>query len=59
MFIQLGALTPQGVTAETQMNPPAYVGPNETEIDVVVELPVAPGGNVQIYEVAPGTGVIE
>jgi len=57
--MQLGALIPQGVTAETQMNPPAYVGPNETEIDVVVELPVAPVGNVQMYDVAPGTGVIE
>ena len=59
IFIQLCILVPHTLLAATQMNPPAYDGPKETEIEFVVDDPVAPAGNCQIYEVAPGTIAIQ
>jgi hypothetical protein len=45
---------PQELFAETVTSP--LVAPGVTFIDVEVELPVHPDGNVHVYEVAPVTG---
>ena len=57
--MQLCVLVPQTLTDATQMKPPAYVGPNDTVIELVVDEPDAPAGSTQSYEVAPGTATIE
>ena len=50
------ALVPHVLVAVTEIVPP--VAPAVVIIDVEVELPVHPDGNVQLYVVAPVTAVI-
>ena len=50
---------PQGVTAFAQINPPLNLVLKQTVIEVPVEDPEAPEGNVHRYDVAPATGAIE
>ena len=47
---------PQLLFATTLIVPPVAVG--VTEIEVPVELPCQPDGNVQVYELAPATALI-
>ena len=49
----LAALVPQELFAVTEMEP--LFAPTFVAIDVVVELPLQPEGNVHAYEVAPET----
>ena len=46
---------PQLLLAITVMVPPDP--PHVAEMLLVVEVPIQPDGNVQVYEVAPGTDV--
>ena len=48
---------PQEVLATTEIVPP--VVPGVAEIELVIDVPVHPVGKVQVYEVAPPTGVME
>lgn len=52
-----GELLPHALTATTEMLPPA--APATTVILFVVDVPVHPEGNVQMYEVAPLTDPTE
>ena len=59
--MQEGLLVPQLLLETTQMFPEEKVPPKFTVTEAVpcpVEI-VAPAGTVQLYEVAPGTGVME
>lgn len=55
-FKLLAALEPHELIAVTETFPP--LAPGVTVIDLVVELPVHPDGNVQLYVVAPVTAEI-
>ena len=64
MFKQAAVPLPQAFTGVTQMKPPLNApgpeaGPKATVILFVVEEPVTPPGNDQMYELAPATGAIE
>ena len=47
---------PHPLFAMTEISPP--LAPAITLIEVVVELPLQPDGNVQVYDVAPVTDAI-
>ena len=53
-FNVLEAPGPQEFSAVTVMVPP--FAPAVADIEVEAELPLQPDGNVQLYDVAPGTG---
>jgi hypothetical protein len=56
----LAGLDPQALLAITEMFPPVKVVLSMfTEMELVVDVPVIPAGNVQEYEVAPVTAVME
>ena len=56
---ELSVLVPHEFSAVTHINPPEYVLSKQIVIDSDVDVPVAPGGSVHVYELAPETGVIE
>ena len=55
-FTALGALEPQELFAVTDIVPP--LDPAVVVIDVLVDDPLHPDGNVQVYDVAPVTADI-
>ena len=55
-FTALGALEPQELFAVTDIVPP--LDPAVVIIDVLVDDPLHPDGNVQVYDVAPVTADI-
>lgn len=55
-FTVLEAPGPHTLFAVTEIVPP--VGPAVAAIDVDVELPLHPDGNVQVYDAASGTSAI-
>lgn len=52
-----GVDEPQVLLAVTEIVPP--FAPVVAVIELIVDVPVQPLGNVQVYEVAPGTAVTE